>query len=172
LHQPVWENVTAPPLAANGPEAGRFLTAFSYSGPTAAVRVRTGAQDGARIYADRDFVFQALPARLQGSDWVQTANADTLYSAVDLLNFSLTGDAVVFVAHDARLPAPDWLQEQFHPTDMTMTVNGQPMRILARRAHGGESLTLGSNTENRALQSCNMYVVFVQRDDGSLNAVN
>ena len=67
------------------PIAGRFLKAFSYSGPAAAVRVREDAQAGAKIYADRDFVFTDLPAALAGSDWVQTANADKLYSAVDLM---------------------------------------------------------------------------------------
>jgi hypothetical protein len=153
-------------------DAGRFLAAFSYSGPTALVRVQTNAKAGAKIYADRDFVFNDLPPVLQGSDWVQTANADKLYSAVDLLNFSLSGDGVVFVAHDSRLPVPDWLQQQFRATEMTLTVNGQPMKIFERRARGGESLTLGSNTENNKLKSCNMYVVFVKRDDTALHARN
>jgi len=172
LTRPVFNETET--LLASRPavDAGRFLAAFSYSGPTASVRVQKGAKDGAKIYADRDFVFNELPAALQDSDWVQTANADKLYSAADLLDFSLNGDGVVFVAHDARLPVPDWLQQQFRATEMTLAVNGQPMKIFERRARGGESLTLGSNTENRSLKSCNMYVVFVKRDDGSLHASN
>lgn len=153
-------------------DPGRFLAAFSYSGPTAMVHVEENAAAGAKIYADREFVFTNLPPALAGSDWVQTANADKLYSAVDLLDFSLSVDAVVFVAHDARLPQPDWLQRLFNPTALTVTVNGMPMKIYARHVHSGESLTLGSNTENRQLKSCNMYVVFVKRDDGSLHASN
>jgi beta-galactosidase len=172
LHQPVFHELVTQPAVASGPAAGRFLTGFSYSGPASAVQVRKDAQDGAQIYADRNFVFQALPPALQGSDWVQTANADKFYSAVDLVNFSLTSDSLVFIAHDARLPVPDWLQQQFHATELSLSINGQAMKILARRVRGGESLTLGSNTGNRNLKSCNMYVVFVQRDDGSLNAVN
>lgn len=151
-------------------DAGRFLAAFSYSGPTASVRVQQEAKAGAKIYADRDFVFENLPPALQGSDWVQTANADKLYSAVDLLDFSLNGDGVVYVAHDARLPQPDWLQQQFHATEMTLAVNGTPMKIYERHVRSGESLTLGSNTENRQLESCNMYLVFVKRDDGALRS--
>jgi hypothetical protein len=36
------------------------------------------------------------------------------------------------------------------------------MRLFERRVGSGESLTLGSNTEDRRLKSCNMYVVFVK----------
>lgn len=154
------------------PDPGRFLAAFSYSGPTGMVHVEKNACAGAKIYTDRDFVFGDLPAALAGSDWVQTASADRLYSAVDLLELSLNVNAVVFVAHDPRLPQPDWLQRLFRPTAMTLTVAGAPMKIYARRVHNGESLTLGSNTENRQLKSCNMYVVFIQRDDGALHASN
>jgi beta-galactosidase len=158
--------------AAMKPETGRFLTAFSYSGPAASVRVLSGAKDGAKIYADRDLVFNELPPELQGSDWVQTANADKLYSAVDLLEFSMKADSVVWVAHDARLPDPDWLQQQFHATALTLTINGQAMKLFERHMRSGEGLTLGSNTEDRRLKSCNMYVVFVKRDGGALHASN
>jgi hypothetical protein len=151
---------------------GRFLTAFSYSGPAASVRVQQGAKTGAKIYADREFVFGELPPALAGSDWVQTANADKLYSAVDLLNFSLRMDAVVYVAHDPRLPAPDWLLRLFTPTKMTLAVDGTPLKIYERRVRGGESITFGSNTENGRPKSGNMYIVFVKGADRSLHATS
>lgn len=130
------------------------------------------AHDGARIYVDRNFTFSGLPTPLTGSDWVQTANADKLYSAVDLLDFSLKADAMVYVAHDSRLPVPDWLRQQFSTTEMTIMVNGNEMKVYSRRARNGESLTLGSNTENPKLKACNMYLVFVKHDDGVLHASN
>ena len=37
------------------------------------------------------------------------------------------------------------------------------MSVFARRIRTGESLTLGSNTEDRRLKSSNMYIVFVTR---------
>jgi len=153
-------------------DAGRFLAAFSYSGPTSSVRIEKDARDGARIYTDRNFTFSDLPSELAGSDWVQTANADKLYSAVDLLDFSLKTDVMVYVAHDSRLPMPDWLRQQFTGTELTIKVNGSEMKVYSRRARNGESLTLGSNTENPRLNSCNMYLVFVKRDDGLLHASN
>jgi beta-galactosidase len=172
LSRPVFDNSETSLAAETKADSGRFLAAFSYSGPTSLVHVEKNARDGAKIYADRDFVFSELPPALAGSDWVQTANADKLYSAVDLLDFSLNGDAVVFVAHDARLPEPDWLQQQFHATEMTLAVNGATMKIYERHVRSGESLTLGSNTENRQLKSCNMYLVFVKRAGETLHASN
>jgi beta-galactosidase len=142
--------------------AGRFLKAFSYSGPAGAVTVKQDARDGAKIYADREFVFTELPAPLRGSDWIQTANADKLYSAADLIDFAVQTETVVYVAHDERLPRPDWLQQQFKPLNLRLPVNGQPMGIFERRVRSGESLTLGSNTDDRRLKSCNMYIVFVK----------
>ena len=151
-------------------EAGRFLASFSYSGPTGSVHVESDAQVGKKIYADRDLVFSDLPAPLIGSDWVQTANADKLYSAVDLLEFSLKVAGMVYVAHDRRLPVPDWLQHQFRRTEMALAINGQPMNVYERQLRPGESLTLGSNTENNRLKACTMYVVFVNRAESAVAA--
>jgi beta-galactosidase len=142
---------------------GNYIKTFSYSGPTTAVSVQPNACDGARIYADRDFVFADLPAPLKGSDWVQTANADKLFSAVDLIELAATAESVVYIAHDDRLPRPDWLQRQFKPVEVSLVIGGKPMKLFERQVHTGESLTLGSNTENRSLKSCNMYLVFVTR---------
>jgi hypothetical protein len=170
LNRPVFNDAMSALAGGIKTEAGRFLAAFSYSGPTALVRVERNARTGARIYADRDYVFGDLPAALNGSDWVQTASADKLYSAVDLLDFSLKTDAVVYVAHDPRLPVPDWLQGRFSATKMTVAINGQRMNIYKRNVRGGDSLTLGSNTESQRVKSCNMYVVFVKGDESGLHA--
>jgi beta-galactosidase len=143
-------------------QRGRFLKVFSYSGPAGAVTVKQNAEKGEKIYADRDFVFAELPEPLKGSDWIQTANADKLYSAVDLMDLAVHTESVIYIAHDERLPRPDWLQQQFKPLDVRFAVNGQPMKVFERRVSGGESLTLGSNTDGLRLKSCNMYIVFVK----------
>lgn len=141
---------------------GRFLKAFSYSGPAGAVCVQEDAHDGEKIYTDRNFVFAGLPEPLQGSDWVQTANADKLYSAADLIDMMVRSESIVYIAHDDRLPRPAWLQQQFKSLDASVAVNGQTMKVFERRLHSGESLTLGANAEDRRLKSCNMYLVFVK----------
>jgi beta-galactosidase len=143
------------------PSAGRFLKAFSYSGPSSFVSVQRGAQDGQKVYADRDYVFSGLPVALSGSDWVQAACADKAYSAEDLMEFGVGVGGIMYVAHDNRLPRPEWLQRQFKPTSLEFTVNGKSMSVFERRVREGESLTLGSNTSDLRLKSSNMYVVFI-----------
>ena len=170
LNRPVFEESPTGLVADTKVDNGRFLNSFSYSGPTSEVHIETNARDGAQVYADRNFVFSGLPGALAGSDWIQAANADKLYSAVDLLDLSLNVDGEVYIAHDARLPEPDWLQRQFDPTEMTLEVDHETMKIYVRRVRSGESLTLGSNTENQRLDSCNMYVVFIKNGSQPVEA--
>jgi beta-galactosidase len=141
---------------------GHSLKAFSYSGPTGTVCVQENAHEGAKIYTDRDFLFGRLPDLLKGTDWIQTANADKLYSAADLVELAPGEDSVIYVAHDDRLPRPTWLQQLFTPTDVSLAVEGKAMKLFQRHVRGGESLTLGSNTDDRRLKSCNMYLIFVK----------
>jgi beta-galactosidase len=162
LTQPSVEERQDDPKLQLAAPAGRCVKTFSYSGPTGTVCVQRDAHEGAQIYTDRDFTFKGLPELLLGSDWIQTANADKLYSAVDLIEVAAGEESVVYIAHDDRLPRPAWLQRLFTPTDTNLDVQGKTMKLFERRVHGGESLTLGSNTEDRRLKSCNMYVVFVK----------
>lgn len=143
-------------------EHGKFVTAFSYSGPTSAVRVKQDAQDGKRILTDRKFTFAALPVELKGADYVQGAAADARYNAVDLMEVAVKAGSTIFVAHDEQLGAPDWLTRQFKPTNETITVNGHTLKIFRHSASNDESLTLGTNTENaNAPADSSMYMVFV-----------
>jgi len=140
---------------------GRFTRAFSYSGPSSTVRVELDVQPGKRIYADREYRFPQLQEALRGGDHIQAANADKNFNAVDLMELSVKGGSAVFLAHDDRLPRPDWLTRQFSATDQSLTVEGRPMKIFQRRVAKDESLTLGANAENAMFKSCNMYVVIV-----------
>jgi beta-galactosidase len=150
-------------------QTSRFLKAFSYSGPTTSVRVAKGAQNGAKIYVDRDYVFSGIPDPLKGCDWVQTAYADKSYSSVDLMELAAINDGVVYVAHDDRIERPDWLRRQFKPTDLRLAIHGGNMTLFERGIKKGESLTLGSNEEFRHSDSCNMYVVFVKGSQSRLS---
>ncbi|HEU5124738.1 MAG TPA: DUF4982 domain-containing protein [Verrucomicrobiae bacterium] len=144
--------------------AGRFTRSFSYSGPTTSVHVERNAQRGKKIYVDQDALMPELPSGLSGADWVQAANADSRYHAVDLMEFSVASDTVVSVAYDDRLPRPEWLQNQFTPTAMKLMLDGHEKTVFQHRSRHGESLTLGSNVEDSSIQSANMYVVFINRD--------
>lgn len=141
---------------------GKFIKTLNYTGPNASiVHVEIAARDGKNAYVNIDSPFTALPATLQGADWVQVDNRDALYSAVDLMEVAVTGNTVVWIAHDNRLPRPAWLTKQFQPTETTLTVAGQPMALFRRHVANAESLTLGANTENTSLTEGNLYLVFV-----------
>ena len=156
-----------PKLAQKGnatEQVGKFMKAFSYSGPTALVHVERNAQSGKNAYVDRDFALKDLPEELVGADWVQAANSDSSYNAVDLMEISVTSGAMVSVAHDDRLPRPAWLSRMFQPTKIQLTVNGQTKTVFQRRVAQDESLTLGPNVENATGNAGNMYIVFVGPD--------
>lgn len=141
--------------------SGRYTRSFSYSGPTTAVHIEQDARPGKRVYVDQDFVMPDLPPDLAGADWVQAAAADSLYSAVDLMEISVGPDTIVSVAYDDRLPRPAWLASQFEPANLKLRINGQEKSLFQRRVTRGESLTLGSNVENGAIRNASMYVVFI-----------
>jgi beta-galactosidase len=143
-------------------QAGKFITDISYSGPTLGIRVVEGAQDGKKILVDRDELFSALPTVLEGADYVEAAEADARYNAVDLMEMAVKAGSAVFVAHDERLAVPDWLSRRFKPVPLTMTVDGHSMRFFQHVATKDESLTLGTNTEDaNAPADSVMYLVFV-----------
>src|SRR6185295_9323698 len=158
--------LASPPMKVTATEmgaakVGRFAEGFSYTGPTELVHVEANAGDGKNIYCDKDYAFTALPAELAGADWVQAACADCSYSAADLMQIAVKAGTTVYIAHDDRLPRPVWLNRQFRPTTLSITVNQQPMKLFRRRLQNTESLTLGSNTDGAPPSSGNMYVVFL-----------
>ena len=152
-------------LAKAAVQAGRFVAGFNYTGPTSGATVQRDAQDGKPAYSDAAGVtFESLPAQLKGADWVQLPSADRGYSAEDLIELQVKGGSRVYVAHDARLPVPKWIEARFKPTDIRLNLAGQPMRVFERVAERDESLTLSSNSEDPKTTH-NMYVIFVAGTD-------
>ncbi|HXC02303.1 MAG TPA: DUF4982 domain-containing protein [Opitutaceae bacterium] len=163
--QEAWTHITEVKASATPRTTimvGRFIKTFSYSGPTYAnVHVEQRAREGKTVYVDRDYTFEALPKKLHDADWLQAPESDAFYSAVDLIQVAVSAGTTVFVAHDDRLPRPLWLTSQFQPTSLSITVNGQPMKIFQHAAAHEESLTLGSNVDDISVKTGNMYIVFV-----------
>ncbi len=141
---------------------GRFIQAFSYSGPSARlVHVEQHAANGNGAYFDAKSPFTDLPPQLVGADWVQASNGESLYSAVDLMQITIVGGTNVYIAHDDRLAVPAWISRQYKKTEMTLRLNGAPMSVFSRKLNHDISLTFGSNTEDSSPTTGNMFVVFV-----------
>ena len=140
---------------------GRYIVSFSYSGPTTIVHVEQNAADGKNIFVDRDMPFSNLPGELTGADWVQGADSDSVYTAVDLMQVAVKGGSVISIAHDDRIALPAWMAQKFKPTGLTLMVDGQKMKVYQHRTQSDESLTLGSNTDDPSVKKANAYIVFV-----------
>jgi len=161
---PAVASTAASAAAASAAAPGRFIRSYNYTGPSASiVHVETSARDGRNIYVDRDYTFNSLPPELVGADWIQLADADQRYSAVDLIELAVKAGTIVTIAHDPRVPVPEWLTKQFQATDRSIRVNGQPMMLFTRRVDQDASLTLGSNsaTEGAGSGAASMYLVLV-----------
>lgn len=151
----------------NAPSAaernGRFIQAFSYSGPSAKlVHVEQEAADGKNAYFDAPSPIADLPSQLIGADWIQSSNKESLYSAVDLMQLTIAGGATVYIAHDERLAVPTWLSRHYEATEMFVRVNGVALKLYSRALAHDQSLTLGSNTDDASATSGSMFVVFVK----------
>lgn len=152
---------SAPATTKSSGLLGAFIKTFNYTGPGASiVHIESGAQNGRKIYVDRDYTFTDLPASLTGADWVQISDDDQRYSAVDLIELAVPGGTTVTIAHDERAPLPAWLTKQFQPTALTLTVNGTAMKLFQRAMPKDGSLTFGSNTDGAPVRA-NHYLVFV-----------
>jgi beta-galactosidase len=150
------------PKAAGPATPGKFIKNMNYTGPQAAiVHVEINASNGRNIYVDRDYTWTNLPDSLVGADWLQVADADARYSAVDLIELAVPANTVVTIAHDNRVTVPEWLTKQFKATGQTIAIHGKPMALFEHRAEKDESLTFGSNTDDSRPPASNMYVVLV-----------
>lgn len=142
--------------------AGAFITRFNYTGPhSEIVHVERGAKNGRIAFVDRDDTFADLPPELVGADWIQVANADQSYSAVDLIELTVKAGTVVTIAHDAAVPVPSWLKQQFQPTDRSLVVHGRRLTLFQRRIDAEGSLTFGPNADGAPVADAAMYLVFV-----------
>ena len=139
---------------------GRFIKGFSYSGYSLDVGIGM-ATNGAQVYLDRDYVFEDLQPDLVGADYVQLPNDEKTYQAVDLMDFRVAADGMLYVAHDDRLPRPNWLVADFRKTERKTRVHNANLTLFARPLRKGQSVTLGSNADRQTSVSTHYVVFFV-----------
>jgi len=144
-------------------QPGRFIKAFSYSGPTSIAHVEINAANDRNAYVDRDFTFSELPKPLIGADWVQAGDADFHYSALDFVVIGVASGTTLWVAHDDRLPRPSWLTSQFKQTQDSIMLKGKTLSLFRRKAALDETITFGSNVEDPAIKDALMYIIFAKQ---------
>ncbi|KAA9023907.1 glycoside hydrolase family 2 protein [Niallia endozanthoxylica] len=150
------------PLAETEAEESQLITDFSYSGIEEVGGVKGTVNIGDRIFIDREYEFQFLMEPILGSDYIQLANNEKNYKALDLIHFTVTKEADVYIAHDDRLSRPEWLLEDFNETKRKVIVDETLHTVFQQTVQAGTTLTLGGNQDETNETNCNMYVVFVK----------
>jgi beta-galactosidase len=149
------------------PQAGKTIGGLFYSGPTDNITIESEAREGKQAFLDGDATFGSLPSELAGAEWVRAAQADKLYSAADLMEISMTAGTIAYLAYDESLPTPDWIGKQrFKAMGKSITVGGRTMQLYSRAFPKEGSITLGSNSEDPKMTTCNMYLVFGAANSG------
>ena len=148
--------------SADQPKPAKYIETLKYSGPSPGVHAEGEVGNGRQIFVDRVYRHAELPTELLGADQVLTANNDKYFRPTNLLELTVRGGTVVSVAHDDRIDRPAWLTNQFQPVDLTVLVEGRPLKVFQHRAPAPEHLILGGDVPVADGTSCYMYVVFVQ----------
>jgi hypothetical protein len=116
---------------------------------------------GSQYYIDRTYTLTEVPSELTVASWIKTGNADKTNTSESFLTFSLTRDAMVYVAYDSRATSlPNWLSE-FTNTGSVLKTTDVQLKIYAKFCSAGK-VTLGGNMAAGAAGAGTNYVVIIQ----------
>ena len=89
-----------------------------------------GLQNGAMVYIDRKYKYRVVPASLQSSTYIKTANDDKASNGASFLTFEVNQDVTVYVAHDDRITTkPSWLSSFTDTGDNLVTTDTTVNRL-------------------------------------------
>ncbi len=118
IRQSIVENdVTAidspPPAPAPAPSSGvtKISNLLVDDSPNAAKwSIQRNIQKGDRLYGDREFAMTEVPPSIAGANWIRPANSSKTYTSDNLVTFTISQQAKVYVASDDRITTkPSWL---------------------------------------------------------------
>jgi hypothetical protein len=111
------------------------------------VTVRSWLNIGDKQYTIDTIAFTALPPNLYGAEWIQMPVFWHPEKFDDWASFTVTADADVFIAMDARLPLPGWLKDyEDTKTSLQNTVTGQiGFKLYRKRFPANTKVVLGAN---------------------------
>jgi hypothetical protein len=122
--------------------------------------VNDGLVPGALVFIDRSYTFTTIPANLNGSTYIKTANADKNSVQVDFLTLSVNQDVTVYVAYDEQANSlPTWLSGWNNTGQMVKTTDVD-QRLFSKSFVAG-TITLGGNMAAGAARVDSNYNVIV-----------
>jgi hypothetical protein len=118
-------------------------------------------QVGDTYYIDRTYTITAMPDELKGSLAIKTANNSKNSTEATLLTFTVTQDATLYVAYDARATRfPDWLTASFTKTGQVLQTTDTALMLWKREVAAGP-VVLPGNQFGNPVGARSHYVVFV-----------
>ncbi len=119
---------------------------------------------GREVYEDRGYKFaDPVPADLKDQVCIRALNDDKGCVGADWLVLEVDRPVTVYVAHDARFPAPPaWLSSWTKRGDTILTSDAEgPERVLYQREFPAGTIELGGNIDPGMPDWLSMYSVIV-----------
>jgi len=139
---------TADPALRPPPEPPGFITGLEVAGKNLAAgfTAKTHLNTGDRPCADAPGAFSSLPPDLFGADWIQTVQSAAAEAGPELLRFTVTADADVYVAFAEQSSPPAWLTswDQAGKTLETSAGGGRAFALWRRSFDAGSTVILGA----------------------------
>ncbi len=118
---------------------------------------------GSPLYLDNGTTVMRFPDELDGSSYLQTANADRKSTGSDFLSFDLPVASEVFVAHDIKVrDRPAWLEEGFEQLKKRFLGTTAGSYTIWKREFPAGRVTLGGNTQDGQAADPLNYAVLVK----------
>ncbi len=126
--------------------------------------VSQGLRKGAELFTDRDYTYQAVPQKVRGASYVQTANDDSGVTGSDFLSFEVNVPVKVYLLYDSRSDnLPSWARDAgFTKTGDTVETTDVDFDVFSAEFPAGR-VTLGGNGEGAP----SMYQVALIKATGS-----
>jgi hypothetical protein len=142
-------------IPSNEPAAG------TVTGVKPQTYVATNLHVGDKYYIDRSFTITALPPALEGLLAIKTANNDKSQVAASFLTFTLSHNATLYVAYDARATRyPDWLTASYTNTGQKILTTDVPLAVWRREVNAG-TITLPGNKYGTPVGAGSNYLVLL-----------
>jgi hypothetical protein len=140
---------------------GTQLALIKYVQPTRCL-VAENLGIGSQYYTDRTYTITDLPVELSNASWIKTGNADKANTSETFLTFTLTQDAMVYVAYDSRATSlPNWLSG-FTNTGLVLKTTDVQLKVYAKFYTAGP-VTLGGNMAAGAAGAATNYIVTAKK---------
>jgi putative membrane-bound dehydrogenase-like protein len=124
--------------------------------------VAGGLGPGAKVYSDRDYILNKVPAEYLGADFLQTPNDDDGSSGADYLQFEVLLPAKLTIAFDTRNRSlPRWLRDGFEKEPQVIQADHWTFALYSREVAPG-LIRLGGNTRDGRDGGKGSYIVLLQ----------